>query len=45
MKSLKEIFNTIVEVFKEDPIGALGDLLFVIFLFALLYFMLCIGAA
>lgn len=43
MKSLKEIFNTIVEVFKEDPIGALGDLLFVIFLFVMLYFMLCIG--
>ena len=45
MKSLKEIFNTIVEIFKEDPIGALGDLLFVILLFFMLYLALWIAAA
>jgi hypothetical protein len=45
MKSLKEIFNTIVEVFKEDPIGALADLLFVIFMFFMVYIALWIAAA
>jgi hypothetical protein len=44
MKDLKQILKTIIEVFKEDPIGALVDLLSAILLLGIMYFLLWLVA-
>jgi hypothetical protein len=43
MNDLKEILKTVYGLFKEDPIGSIGDLLLVVFLFVFIYFLLCIA--